>query len=61
MIVSKILKKVQVKKVYASFLGDLFAATRYKYIPVGSLSPSMATEVACKKSPQNAATFTIYI
>jgi hypothetical protein len=31
-------------------------ATRYKYIPVGSLPPSMAAEVAFKKSPRNAAT-----
>jgi hypothetical protein len=45
-----------INEVYATFLGDLFAATRYKYVPVGSLSPSMATEVAYKKSPRNAAT-----
>jgi hypothetical protein len=45
-----------INEVFATFLGDIFAATRYKYIPVGSLPPSMAAEVACKKSPRNAAT-----
>jgi hypothetical protein len=41
----------------APFLGDIFAAERHKYIPVGLLPPSMAAKIRLQKIPSECRCF----
>jgi hypothetical protein len=49
--IQKIPSEQNINEVYATFLGDLFAAERHKYIPVGLLPPSLAAKIRLQKIP----------